>query len=737
MHSASDGGRPSHSGPRREARHEHPRRWRAWGVGLALVATGAIWAAARFVSADRAFECARCNVLLVTIDTLRVDRVGAYGSARGLTPALDALASRGWRFARAYSPAPLTLPAHASILTGATPARHGVHDNGLFRLDERMPTLATVLHDHGYATAAFVGAFVLDARFGLTSGFDTYDDRYPTHPTDGRSEASERRASDVAALTSAWIASRTSAQPWMAWMHFYDPHAPYDPPEPFGRAKEPYDGEIAYADAVLATVLDRLPRSSPTIVVVAADHGESLGEHGEETHGVFAYDATLRVPLIVARAGTTGTSRPRIVDSLVGLVDVAPSILDMVGLVAPATMEGRSVRRLVSGRSDEERPVFFEALHATITRGWAPLTGVVATGLKLIDLPVPEAYDLASDPNELHNVYDTRPADVARLQARLAEARAAADGAGGGPSSRVVPTREAVERLRSLGYTAVDAGPHAPPSVGDDPKTLVVWASRLEQALQVFDDSWAASRAAEASAAVGAAAQLVAERPADAYGVGVLASMYRRMGRLDAAITTLDTPAGATRDPSLVVQLASDLLAAGRVDEAIARLEGVCDERPTYVDAVLQLGIAYGRAGRTPEARARLESAIALDPTAAEAHVALGVLALAGADLADAEARFRQAVSLDGRLTTARAGLAVVCARTGRRQEALDLWEAVLRDRPDDAETLFNLGVALVESGRVDEGRRRLREFLEVAPPGSLELARERARRLLARAPGS
>ena len=251
--------------------------------------------------------CSGCNVLLITIDTLRSDRVGAFGGPANLTPTLDRLAASGLRFTRAYSSAPLTLPSHTSILTAVSPPVHGIRTNGLFRLGANLPTLATVLKAAGYRTGAFVGAFVLDARFGLNRGFDVYDDRYGEKHAGGDTDDAERRAEEVIKPATAWILGNTNPKSQIpnpfAWVHLYDPHEPYRAPEPYASQHAPYDAEVAYTDAMVGRMLADLEaahRLDRTLVVVAADHGESLGEHGERSHGVFAHEPTLRVPWIMA-----------------------------------------------------------------------------------------------------------------------------------------------------------------------------------------------------------------------------------------------------------------------------------------------------------------------------------------------------------------------------------------------------------------------------------------------------
>ena len=318
------------------------------------------------------------NVLLVTIDTLRADFVGAYGSTRGLTPTLDEFAKGGVQFRRTYAHVPLTLPSHASLLSASYPTRNGVHDNGTFRLGESTPTLAEGLKGAGYRTAAFVGAFVLDARFGLNRGFDLYDDRMLGRGGDVEivrrsaeqvlvpatewisrqsSVASPGQSSDRQSSVSVWVSgcglrSGSSPQPqgpWFVWVHLYDPHEPYAPPEPYRSrySSAPYQGEIAYADAALGSFLAGLRGSNQlqnTLVVIASDHGESLGEHGERTHGLFAYDATLRVPLIMWAPNRLPAST---FSETMRLVDVAPTILDLVGATPMRGVDGRSVQSVL------------------------------------------------------------------------------------------------------------------------------------------------------------------------------------------------------------------------------------------------------------------------------------------------------------------------------------------------------------------------------------------------------
>ncbi|HEX9150288.1 MAG TPA: sulfatase, partial [Thermoanaerobaculia bacterium] len=316
-----------------------------------------------------ASSSSRPDVLLVTIDTLRADAVGFAGNRRVETPVLDRLAARGVVFANAHAHNVVTLPSHTNILTGLLPYQHGIRDNTGFRLDPSIPTLATLLKASGYATAAFVGAFPLDSRFGLARGFDVYDDRYSRGRTQLDFEMPERPASEVVPLAVAWW-NEQRASPRFLWVHLYDPHAPYKPPAPFlerYRSNE-YLGEVAATDAALAPLLDPISSgtASPTLVVVSGDHGEALGDHGEETHGLFAYEATLHVPLVVCFPGRVA---PRSSSEFVRHVDIAPTVLEAAGVARPAVLIGSSLL----AASNVGRETYFESFSTALNRGWAPL----------------------------------------------------------------------------------------------------------------------------------------------------------------------------------------------------------------------------------------------------------------------------------------------------------------------------------------------------------------------------
>ena len=334
------------------------------------------------------------DVLLITLDTTRADRLGSYGYAGAATPNLDRLAADGVRFERALSPVPLTLPAHASLLTGRQPFTHGVRNNGHFVLPAEVPTLAAALAARGYETAAFVSSFVLDRQFGLARGFAHYDDQLDQAPPGPAASLElERRGDRTVAAARAWLAGtarQNSRRPYFLWVHLYSAHDPYVPPSPFRErfADRPYDGEVAFDDAVVGELLDATGYGAARgpLVVVAGDHGESLGDHGESTHGLFVYDSALRVPLILAWPGVVA---PAVATPSVGLVDVAPTILDLAGANALAGAEGRSLRSLVrgDGLADDSPPVYAESYFPQYFMQWSPLRAIEAGRWKFIDAP--------------------------------------------------------------------------------------------------------------------------------------------------------------------------------------------------------------------------------------------------------------------------------------------------------------------------------------------------------------
>ena len=447
------------------------RRWAVLAVIAAAVVASAALAFRFLPAARRAVPRAvrnggRSNVILITLDTLRPDRLSCYGSKIVETPSIDAFAAEGVRFTNAASTVPLTLPAHASIMTGLYPPGHGVRENVGTVLDARIPTLAELLGKGGWATAGFVSAFVLDHRWGIGRGFDRYFDDFDRMGMETASTANmgsvRRDGAETVAAAVSWLDKRPSGRPFFLWLHLYDPHDPYAPKEPFKsrHAGRPYDGAVAYTDSLVGDfrrALDERHLLEDSLVILTSDHGEGLGDHGETFHGFLVYDSTIRVALIVKTPGGDGAGR--VVDRTVSHVDLLPTILELVGLSVPGKIDGRSLAPLIAGPDVAwERPVYSESLYPLLHYGWAPLRALRTDRFKLIDAPRPELYDIAQDPAEEKNLHGAEPDRARELTADLGRLRHRIES--GKPTGATAPEidERAVARLRSLGYLAGGGG---------------------------------------------------------------------------------------------------------------------------------------------------------------------------------------------------------------------------------------------------------------------------------------
>jgi arylsulfatase A-like enzyme/tetratricopeptide (TPR) repeat protein len=635
------------------------------------------------------------NVLLVTVDTLRRDRVGAFGDRPGLTPALDRLAAEGVRYTRAFSHVPMTLPAHTSILTGLTPRRHGVRNNTTFRLDRSVPTLTTILKSAGYRTGAFVGAFVLDGRFGLNRGFDEYDDRlgHQDRPT---FESAERRASEVVSAAGNWILAAPS--PWFAWVHLFDPHAPYDAPAGARADLVPYDAEVAYMDAMLGQFLDRLRAAHAlerTLVVMTADHGESLGEHGEATHGLFAYNATLSVPLII---NGPKVSHGR-VDALVAHADLTPTILDLVGAPIPGGLDGQSLLQTPA----RDRSIYFEALDASLTRGWAPLVGIVQDGWKFIDLPDAELYDLSADPGEQRNRAGADPrGEVLQRALRLVSGPA-----GSAPAASL--DADAASRLRSLGYTGGSAAPRKAADPADDPKRLVALSEQFTAALAAFDRG-------RSDEALSVFLSILKTRPDFITARTSAATVLLASGRGAEAVRLLrDAPANQADSVDLLAKLGVALRETGDLKGAAGAFERARREGNQNPELLNDLAVTYAGLGRSADARKLFDALLAQAPRSATTWFNLGLFELQNRRHREAIAAFKRAVDLEPSYGDAWYALGSALVETDRRA-AVEAWRRAERLLPGNYDLLFNLGMVLADDGSPTDALPYLQRFVRDAP---------------------
>ena len=648
------------------------------------------------------------DVVLVTIDTLRADATGFSGNRRVETPNLDRLASGGAVFESAHASSVVTLPSHATILTGLYPPDHGVRDNTGFRLDPSIPTLATIARERGWATGAFVAAFPLDSRYGLDRGFEVYDDAYAPAVAPGEFALPERPAPEVVSAALEWW-RRESGRPRLLWVHLYEPHAPYRPAAPFdGKFRDDaYLGEVSAVDAALGPLFDALLGAGErTLAVVTSDHGESLGEHGEETHGLFAYEATLRVPLVLWSVGSIPPRRER---APARHVDILPTILERSGLPAPPGLPGRS---LVPPGGGEAGANYFEAMSASFNRGWAPLSGVVEGGWKLVRLPIPELYDLSSDPGERTNLFDARRDVAHRLEKRLPVPRGATATA---PAEQ---TGEEARRLLSLGYLSASARPAAAWTPANDPKSLVGLDAKIHRAIALHQEG----RAGEAATT---AREIVRERPSMSVGYELLSYLLDETGRRNEAVETLLAArrAGLASEP-MQVRLALLLSEGGRASEALGLLTPFSgSEDPDTRNAI---GIALADAGRLEEALGIFAGILARDRGDAVARQNAGIAFLKGGRVKEALASLDAALAINDRLPLAWNARGVAQAKLGDFREASRSWERAAALDPRQFDALFNLGVT---AGRRDA----LERFVRTAPPERYRADIAAARRMLGR----
>ena len=693
----------------RPAPSPKPTRRVGWRRGLAALSLlagiggGAFWLWPGGAPPAVIERTADQNVLLITIDTLRADALGSYGGAAA-TPNLDRLARTGTRFEFAHAHAVVTLPSHASILTGTYPFEHGIRDNAGYRLGDDAATIAGMLRAEGFATAAFVAAFPLDSQFGLDNGFDLYDDRFGHAEGPADLTIAERPAETVVAAARAWIEQQPDR--WFAWVHLYDPHAVYRPPAPFDQryAANPYHGEVAYTDYALGPLLETAGAGGqrPTLVIVTADHGEALGDHGELTHGLFAYEATLRVPLILAQLSavrdTPGASGLVSADP-VRHVDIVPSILDALELPVPSSLPGRS---LLGSSPDTDPLSYFEAMSASLNRGWAPLQGVLAGREKYIDLPLPELYDLSTDPTEGTNLVAARTDRSRALEALLADLPSP-----GAIDQRVEETAEVMRRLRSLGYLGGSGTTKEYYTADDDPKRL----AHIDSAIHEGVDLYQRQRPREAIAIY---RDLIAQRPEMELAYRHLAFLHWSLGEVTDAIDTLNRARQTgIASRSVEGQLGIYLAETGSADEAIPLLEALVSVDRPELDPLNALGIAYARRGEPDRALETFERVLAIDPDSGMAFENMGAVHLQRGDLDAASVAFERAVTLAPRSSRAH----VVQSQSGDRQAALRSWTEAVELDPTNFDALFNLATELVNAGDIPTARPYLEQFVRAAPP--------------------
>ena len=750
-------------------------RW--FVVGLLAFLSGAVW-----IWSYR-HEAPPQRILLISIDTLRADYLGCYGSQTAHTPNIDRLASESVLFENAITATPLTLPAHSSILTGRSPLQHGVIDNFGYQVGDREITLAEVLREQGFATGGFVGSFVLDSRRGIAQGFETYFDDFDTSGDSATvREANERKGDAVLDEALQWIRSQGD-DPFFAFIHFFDPHTPYDPPEPYREQYGPerlglYRGEIAFVDHLVGRLVERLKDLGlydETVIVVLGDHGESLGEHGEQTHGFFIYDATVRVPLIIKAPGSQRGQRS---SNLVRTIDVMPTLLDLVGVEIPQTVEGVSVAahlRDPDSDVDSDRVAYIESHYARLHFGWAPLRGIRTEQYKYIEAPRRELYELTADRSETRDVSREQPGIVAELGSVVEKLRREPPR----EKEALTPDPETAARLRALGYITASAGSSAP-STGDewaDPKDKIDVFNRVESAMMatvlgeedraarllssVLHDDPGVMLAYELLGNIYLEQQRLEDAEAlwqkaialgndEADSLFGLAMAHQGLGKLEAAALgfaralALDPDHTRARyhlarlrleeggfeeaerlmrdalreqsDSSFELVLAEALMARGKSEEALPLLRRLEEDRSDDVRVHLSLGNLLLERGDLAGAMKSLRRAESINPNEAAIFNALGSVFARQGDQKQALQAFQEAVRLDPAFAPAQNNVGLALARQGAERPALQAFQKAVALDPSFAPAHSNLGFALAREGRFSEAERAFKAALEKDP---------------------
>lgn len=655
-------------------------------------------------------------VILITIDTLRADRLTCYGYAKGKTANIDSLAADGVLFENAYAQTPITLPSHATILTGTYPMYHKVQDV-VGRLRDGVPTLAEALKQNGYATGAFVGSTVLSARWRLNRGFDFYDDRFSVQ--EGLRQADfdrvERRAEDVITPALGWL-DANARQPLFLWVHLFDPHDPYTPPPPFSEEfrDRPYDGEIAYVDASLARLFEKLKGLGlydRSFIVLMSDHGESLGEHQEMHHGYFVYDATLKIPLILKFPGSR--FRGTRLANKVRCVDIAPTILQQVSVPSPPSIQGEGLLAMVAGkRAGVDLPVYSETYYPKVHFNWSPLFSYQPGDDKYIEAPRSELYDTRADKQELNNILQTNQALAGKLKSDLLsfQRRYSASAQPSDAAQQTDP--ETVAQLKSLGYVAFttsSARSEADSSL-PDPKEKIRVYNQLNRGI-------ALSRRGMSDRAIEVFTQ-VAETESNMPIVHFLLGMeyFDKRWYLKAIEEYKETLKYNPDSNVAMFNLARAYLESGQTENAEAGLKYLVEKEPEHFGALHYLALAYSRRARYQEAADNELKALKIRPDYVEGYNNLGSFYLNLGQPDKAIESYQRALALNPGLVMVRLNLALAYIRKGSYDEAILVARDVIQKDPQRSLAHFYLGQALLAKGMKPEAHGAFQKAKELDP---------------------
>jgi arylsulfatase A-like enzyme/Flp pilus assembly protein TadD len=634
-------------------------------------------------------EFAGSNLLVVTLDTTRADRIGCYGNDDIRTPAVDRVAREGVLFSRAVAPAPTTLPAHASLMTGLYPYHHGARANGLYRLDEPQVTLAEILAAKGYVTGAMVSSFVLDSQFGIDQGFRDFDDDVGGPEDLASFHMSERTADATTQRAESWL--RTHAdESFFLWVHYYDPHFPYEAPRPFSDDfSVPYDAEIAFADfhlGRLLAVLDELGLTDTTLVVVAGDHGEGLGQHDEAAHACLIYESTMQVPLVMRCGERLGGGVH--IDREVSLVDVAPTVLSMLGVEQPEGLDGVDLTRPAAG----PRPIFLETLQGLSDHGWAALLGVREGAMKYIYGPEAELYDLARDPFEQNDLLLSRPQVAEAMRQRLETffGEDLEEAASAGPAHAL--SAEAMAKLEALGYLRGAGAGASAPTARPHPKHMIPLMHRIQLAL-------ALERAQGLDAMIAELEDILDEHPDLYMARQYLGRAFVKKGDLDRAeaefIECLNLRPDHAKPLMSLARLKTD---QRRLDEARELYRQVVEEHPDHIVAVNEFGMWLLQQGEYGEAVDVLTRALRIQPRDPHLPDVLTDAMLAIGRVGEAEALLGELLETQANLPMVRNSLARILTADGRVGEAIALLREGVELAPKELALVNNLAFLMATS---------------------------------------
>jgi|Deesub1362B_J571_1020462.scaffolds.fasta_scaffold00200_25 arylsulfatase A-like enzyme/Tfp pilus assembly protein PilF len=674
----------------------------------------------------------RLNVLLITIDTLRADYLSCYGSRKIETPNIDYLAKKGILFKFAVAHNVVTLPSHINILTGTYPIYHGVRDNSGFRLDKKNVMLSEVLKEKGYKTAAFIGAFPLDNRFGLDQGFDLYDDFYGDKNALNDLFFVERQAEKVIESAKKWL-QKNGEDLWFCWIHLFDPHAPYNPPELF-KDKYPdnfYAGEVAYTDFAIGELLQflrKFQKEKNTLVILTADHGESLGEHGERTHGVFAYNSTLHIPLIFYQPIIFGESKS--INQLVRHIDIMPTVLDILEIKIPKQVQGHSLLPLIKNpKKWKPKDSYFESLSPWLNRNWAPLQGIISENYKYIDLPIKELYDLKRDFREERNLAEENKLIIKKLDKRLKNIINNFSTEQSRKIQIIEEDAETLKKLHSLGYLG-GTSPKSmtkPYTIEDDPKRLIELDHMMHEGIinYIKGDPWKAIEIFN---------EIIKRRPTFSLVYSNLSFVYHETGQLDKAIETLEKAISlGLKDQSLLSKLGIYLQEAGKFNRSVNILEALIKKYPLDVEILNYLGINYWHLGQYEKAIKTFNKLLSLDKSYASAYNNLGSVYLSMKQYDLAIKQFKKAIKYDSKLAAPYNGLGVIYASKRKYDLAIENWKKAVELDSKQYDALYNLGILLTKMNRFDEAIFYLEQFIATAPEYRYKTDIEKMEKLLTR----